>query len=41
MLKLNSELKNEAIAALDGRWGMAAILTFVYLIIAGCLSSIP
>lgn len=32
MLKLNSELKNEAIAALDGRWGMAAILTFVYLL---------
>lgn len=26
MLKLNSELKNEAIAALDGRWSMAAIL---------------
>lgn len=41
MLKLNSDLKNEAIAALDGKWGMAAILTFVYLIIAGCLSSIP
>ena len=41
MLKLNSNLKNEAIAALEGNWVTAAVVTFVYMVICGGASLIP
>lgn len=41
MLKLNSELRKEARAALQGNWGMAAVATLVYLAVASICSCIP
>ena len=29
-MKTNSELKNQAIDALGGNWGLGAVITFVY-----------
>ncbi len=41
MLKENKVLRQEARKALEGNWGMAAVATLIYMIIAFGLSSIP
>ena len=41
MSKLNSELKNEALAALQGKWVMAAFITFLYILIVTLSSLVP
>jgi len=37
----NSELKQNALEVLDGKWGTAALTTFVYMIIVGAPGLIP
>lgn len=39
-MKTDSELKNEALASLKGKWASAALYTLVYLLIIGSLSYI-
>ena len=41
MLKLNSELRREARAALQGNWGMSAVVVLVYLAVTSICSCIP
>lgn len=39
MMKLNSELRQQAAGSLTGNWGMAAVITLVYLLLTGSTSS--
>jgi CheY-like chemotaxis protein len=41
MLKLNSELRAASRTTLSGNWTIAALVTLLYLLIAGGVSSIP
>ena len=41
MAKQNSELKNEALAALRGNWPMAAVITLVYILLISVVSVLP
>ena len=36
-MKTNSELKNRAIDALTGNWGLGAVITLVYGLVMNCL----
>ncbi|WP_455592627.1 DUF975 family protein, partial [Bacteroides sp.] len=38
-MKLNSELRQQAAGSLTGNWGMAAVITLVYLLLTGSTSS--
>jgi uncharacterized membrane protein len=38
MLKLNSELRAEARASLKGKWGIAAVITLIYMVIIALAS---
>lgn len=37
-MKRNSELRTTAYAAMEGHWGMSALITLVYYVLAGGLS---
>ena len=41
MLKENSILRQEARTALSGNWGMAAVVTLIYMVVSGIVSNIP